>query len=324
MTKHILYLITLIIIITALVLLVINIKKCNILENYKCSVAGNKIKVIKINNWYGRLGNNIKQVINCCHMALHLNCNIIIPKHEFFNKTNIVINRQNHINTGLEIEYIEPSSIDQFFSRDEILKQLKNLLDIDKSIFDNNKQAICSIIKDLFVIKCKKNDQPNDLYIHIRSGDIFVNPHPLYIQPPLTFYTNIINSTNYNKIYLIAEDTVNPVVNRLLEIYSNTIWKKQDLNKDIENIINCKNIIFGIGSFVPNILYMNDNLKKIWTCDKHDFVSGYNANNILINVIDLTKYYNEMGNAVGLQGDNVEGIWKNTPLQLKIMIDFKF
>ena len=44
---------------------------------------------------------------------------------------------------------------------------------------------------------------PHDLYINIRSGDIFKNKiHPGYAQPPLCFYKKIINENkiNYNKI----------------------------------------------------------------------------------------------------------------------------
>ena len=44
---------------------------------------------------------------------------------------------------------------------------------------------------------------PNDLYINIRSGDIFKDKiHSAYAQPPLCFYQKIINECkiNYNKI----------------------------------------------------------------------------------------------------------------------------
>ena len=41
---------------------------------------------MKINNWYGRLGNNIKTLINCLHLAISLDIDIIIiPQHEMFN-----------------------------------------------------------------------------------------------------------------------------------------------------------------------------------------------------------------------------------------------
>ena len=49
---------------------------------------------IKINKWYGRLGNNIIQVKNAINIALHYNYNIRIPYHIFFNKRYIKINNK--------------------------------------------------------------------------------------------------------------------------------------------------------------------------------------------------------------------------------------
>ena len=40
----------------------------------------------------------------------------------------------------------------------------------------------------------KYDAHPNDLYINIRSGDVFLNKiNPMYSQPPLCFYQKIIN-----------------------------------------------------------------------------------------------------------------------------------
>ena len=47
-----------------------------------------------------------------------------------------------------------------------------------------------------------------NLYIHIRSGDIFSQNggHPYYVQPPLDYYKNIITAKKWNKIFIIYED----------------------------------------------------------------------------------------------------------------------
>ena len=59
----------------------------------------------------------------------------------------------------------------------------------------------------------QSNDE-NDVVIHIRSGDIFNKcPHPVYIMPPLSYYVNILNEKNFNKIYLVAADKLNPFIN---------------------------------------------------------------------------------------------------------------
>ena len=43
---------------------------------------------------YGRLGNNIRQLLNVIFIGLHHNWNIIIPKHKKLNTTYIVINKK--------------------------------------------------------------------------------------------------------------------------------------------------------------------------------------------------------------------------------------
>ena len=53
----------------------------------------------------------------------------------------------------------------------------------------------------------------NDLYIYIRSGDIFIKPHHKYKQPPLCFYKKVLDNYTFKNIYLIAENKSNPVIN---------------------------------------------------------------------------------------------------------------
>jgi hypothetical protein len=50
---------------------------------------------IKINSWYGRLGNNIIQLKNVIQIALFYSSkvySIIFPKHSYFNRTKVIIN----------------------------------------------------------------------------------------------------------------------------------------------------------------------------------------------------------------------------------------
>ena len=78
----------------------------------------------------------------------------------------------------------------------------------------------------------KINTDINDLYIHIRSGDIFLNRNPEYAsdyaQPPLCFYERIIKENNFNKIYIISQDRGNPVIDKLInenvrELYEDVV-----------------------------------------------------------------------------------------------------
>ena len=64
----------------------------------------------------------------------------------------------------------------------------------------------------------KVKTNASDLYIHIRSGDIFSDSiNPSYSQPPLCFYQEILNQFKFNNIYIISINKKNPVIEKLIK-----------------------------------------------------------------------------------------------------------
>jgi hypothetical protein len=111
----------------------------------------------------------------------------------------------------------------------------------------------------------KVSTNPNDLFIYIRSGDIFIHPHYLYSQAPLCFYNKILDNYRFRKYYLIAQDKNNPTIKKLLEIRSNIIYNYNPLNIDIAYLANAYNLVGGkISTFLRGIIPLNNNLRNIW------------------------------------------------------------
>ena len=104
----------------------------------------------------------------------------------------------------------------------------------------------------------------NDLFIYIRSGDIFIKPNRYYTQPPLCFYETIIKNEKFSKIYLISEDKNNPIIDVLLNNYHNITYNKNSLELDIAYLINAYNIVGAMSTFINILLRFNDNLEKYW------------------------------------------------------------
>ena len=168
----------------------------------------------------------------------------------------------------------------------------------------------------------KLNINPNDLYIHIRSGDIFKNPrNNSYSQPPLCFYKKILNKFIFRKVFIITEDKNNPIINILLKDYDYIRYKKNSLNIDISYLANSYNIVSSTSSFLINIIKLNDRLKYLWEYDfyrlsekyfhLHYSVYNFPHNFTIYKMIPSKLYKKYMYN------------WYNSPEQRQFMISEK-
>ena len=142
--------------------------------------------MIIFNNLAGRLGNNIRQLSNIIDIA-------IAYKH------NIKINVK-------ELNVFDFSVIEKYFNKynnSEIITDNNNFFYSSRLPFSNDifKQSIeerNKILQKAFLINNINKLPENDIVIHIRSGDIFEsNPHPIYVPPPLSYYTKEIDKRKY-------------------------------------------------------------------------------------------------------------------------------
>ena len=109
---------------------------------------------------------------------------------------------------------------------------------------------------------------PNALYIHIRSGDIFSSYiNKFFPQPPLCFYQTILNNFKYEKIYIISKSDNNPVIGHLLKEFTNIIYKKNDLNVDLAFLMKAYNLVGSVSTMLHSSIILNNNLKNYWEYD---------------------------------------------------------
>ena len=173
------------------------------------------------------------------------------------------------------------------------------------------------ILKNLKIISIKQND----LFIYIRSGDIFIKPHPLYKQPPLCFYNKVIDNYIFEKIYLISENKNNPVINQLLKDYKNIIFNYNSLKIDISYLVNAYNIIGGASStFLPRMMELNKKLHFLWTFEYKSYPLSENIKFKIsslynIHVIKIFLMYSSNNYIQKML------IWKNTKEQRDLMIN---
>lgn len=208
--------------------------------------------MIILKKWYGRLGNNIIQLSNIIDIAITYKHNVIFntKKHDFFD-ISVIVKYFSKYNNSKKIT-----------DRYNFLH--KHKMSYSNKIFIENVEERNKLLYNSFLINDINKLPENDLVIHIRSGDIFLpKPHPLYVPPPLTYYIKEIEKYNYNKIHIICEDTINPVVDKLLKLYNNSVHKINTLKEDVRIILGATNIIFSVGTLIPSLMLLSNNIKFI-------------------------------------------------------------
>ena len=129
-------------------------------------------------------------------------------------------------------------------------------------------QLRVNIIKDEILRNLPRIEtNPNDLFIHFRTGDVFTTYCELYAQPPFCFYDKIIKGFKFNRIYIIAQDDTNKVITELIKKYPTIIFKQNSLEVDIAYLSYAYNIASSTSSFLCSIIKLNDNLKYLWEYD---------------------------------------------------------
>ena len=121
------------------------------------------------------------------------------------------------------------------------------------------------IKRNLPKIEIKKDD----LYIYIRSGDIFKKNPGGYIPAPYCFYKRILETAKYNDVYLISMDDLNPVIGKLLKEYPKIIHNLNKVEVDISILSNAYNLVNQVSSFVLSCIALNDNLINLWDYDTY-------------------------------------------------------
>ena len=262
----------------------------------------------------GRFGNSLIALNNIIFYCELLGCKkIILNENKYWHikkeiispKTNLTIKIGKLIDNKDENIMIYNFGIFNFFFIPQIIRtQIR--IDLVKNEILNNLPKV--------------NINKNSLYIHIRSGDIFSSSIASnYGQPPLCFYEKIIKNFNFKKIFIISKDKYNQNINELINKYNNIIYTKNSLDIDIAYLVNAKNIVASISSFLIMCIKLNDNLKYLWEYDftrlsikvihLHHHIYKYPIKYKTYTMMPSKKYIEEMF------------YWEKTVEQVKLMIE---
>ena len=165
---------------------------------------------------------------------------------------------------------------------------------------------------------------PDDLYIHIRGGDIFkcksckdIN----YAQPPFCFYHKIINNFKFKNIYLISEDRINPTILPLVNEFKNIILTQNLIQTDIAILSKAYNLVGSMSSFLTTITIINNNLKNFWEYDNYRLTEKYLHLHYQIYKYEIKYNIYKMNSSQNYK--NKMFPWKNTKEQIDLMLKEK-
>ena len=165
---------------------------------------------------------------------------------------------------------------------------------------------------------------PDDLYVHIRGGDIFkcksckdIN----YAQPPLCFYIKIIKQFKFKNIYIISEDKINPIISPLVNEFQNIILTQNLFQTDITILVNAYNLVSSMSSFITSLVIISNNLKNFWEYDNYRLTEKYLHLHHQIYKYEIRYNIYRMKSSQKYQ--NIMFPWKNQKKQIELMLNEK-
>ena len=157
-----------------------------------------------------------------------------------------------------------------------------------------------------------------DLVIHVRGGDVFGEPAPVkYGQPPLSFYTFILSSTEWSRVVLVSEDRKNPVLDQLVShckeqgIPCDTF--SDDLLSDLHVLAGAQNLVVATGSFGRAAIACSDHIRAVYEFEHTGFLYPLPPGVRLHRVIDGSGQYRR---------EVLSNNWLNTAKQRSMMLAF--
>tara|TARA_Y100000389_G_scaffold204655_1_gene258625 strand:- start:14780 stop:15553 length:774 start_codon:yes stop_codon:yes gene_type:complete len=254
---------------------------------------------IYIKKWFGRLGNNVLQLVYGIKYGLENDYNIIyFPQNLLFNTQQISFSHEHYEKKTDLIEDIKNKESFYYYS-------INGKINInEKEIIEIFDKYILNILKIPYI----QNNY--DITYHIRGGDIFVFKERNYVQPPLSFYSKLENTL------IISEDKRNPCIQKLID--KGCIWNQNELSIDLGFLKNAKKLGIGYGTFGLLVILLNKNFNELYI---PDYVYNSFKNEWKIDIKKLLYDYQSIF-IIPLPNYIKVGEWLPTKENIDIMLNY--
>ena len=174
--------------------------------------------------------------------------------------------------------------------RNSLLEMVYNENNCDYWVFNNNK----IFIKDFLFYKNNVDFNDNDLVISLRLDDFIQLPCKTSDLLPPSFYINILNSINFNKLYIVCDKITYQWEYDYLDFFKkwNPILIQGTILHDASIIRDCKNLIHSNSTFCWIMSFFSETKLQRFIPNTHFYshqsLFKINDNDIIIDVNPLT------------------------------------
>lgn len=255
------------------------------------------MSVSTLNQWFGRLGNNIQQISNAIYFCKENKLNFYCPRHSMIEPYALSFGND----SAFSSRFFFFNGVEKDFICDE-----EGLAKNRKSILEN---YLTPRLKTISI-----EIPETTLVIHIRGGDIFINsPHRFYVQNPLAFYLPIINK--YDKTIVVCEDHSNPIVAELSRIEKVSI-QSSSVQGDFSTLLSATNLVTsGVGTFGIAAAFCSKKIKNLYCTDL--FLQEH------MNPLELKQHSSINVEITKLNNYIAIGEWQNSIEQRKKMLNYE-
>jgi hypothetical protein len=154
--------------------------------------------------------------------------------------------------------------------------------------------------------------ETSHLVIHLRSGDVFnEDPNPLYGQPPLAYYSVILDDRAWQKVTLVREDDTHPLeprINQMVRQQGIPIdYCSGTLESDRQFLRSATSLVASRGTFIPAVASLSKHLQCLYVFGS---VTGIHSSVQIVQVEDRSGEFMER-----VCAEN----WANSSEQLDLM-----
>jgi hypothetical protein len=250
-----------------------------------------------IDNWFGRLGNNIQQVSNAIYYCKTNNTNFYPRSHPLINLNKISFGEDRKLSN-------------RFFFYDGKEKDF----DCNVEKLNLERREIClKYITPNFNFHVQDAFDDDIVIIHIRGGDVFwENPPNTYVQNPLSFYLKIIE--RFQLAIVVTEDTNNIILQNIRK-HPKVIIQNSSIQNDFATLMRAKNLVTsGVGTFAIAAALCSKNIQNLYYTNLY---LNEHLNPTMLYSYNINLHLTELKNYIKI------GEWKNSSEQIEKMLFFE-